>query len=143
MQAIWKHIRDGYVKFVEKQGFPIIVTLCVAVITATALWTKKHEAAYVSPTPPVVSDISAAQLMQQSLHEATTPAPAPTATPRIWQAPLAELVILREYNADTMIQSGMTGAWSIHDAIDIQADRGSKVFAMSDGIVIDSMPDWR
>lgn len=138
MRAIWKCVRDGYVKFVEKQGFPIIVTLCVAVITATALWTGKQETAYVSPTPPVTNDVSAVQLMQQSLREAVTPTPAPTEAPRLWQAPLAEIVVLREYTADSMLQSGMTGVWTIHDAIDLEADRGSKVFAMSDGTVVDS-----
>lgn len=138
MRAIWKRIRDGYVKFVEKQGFPIIVTLCVAVITATALWTEKQEAAYVSPTPPVTNDVSAVQLMQQSLREAVTPTPAPTEAPRVWQTPLAEMVVLREYTADSLSQSGVTGVWAIHDALDLQTERGSKVFAMSDGTVVDS-----
>ena len=60
MRAFFHRLTDGYIRFVEKQGFPIIVTLCVAVITATALWTSQREDPYVSPTPPVVDNISAA-----------------------------------------------------------------------------------
>lgn len=137
MRAKWKRLVDGYVKFVEKQGFPIIVTVCVAVITATALWTRQNQEAYVSPTPPVSEDVSAAQLMQQTLQQAATPSPAPTEAPRLWQPPLAEYTILREYDSQAMVQSGVTGVWAIHDGLDLQSSRGAKVLAMADGVVLD------
>lgn len=138
MRAVFNRLRNGYVKFVEKQGFPIIVTLCIAVITATAVWTGRKTTAYVSPTPPVNHDVSAAQLIQQTLREAVTPTPVPTDAPRSWRAPMDEVTILRPYNAETMVHSGVTGIWSLHDAIDIKAARGAKVYAISDGTIVDS-----
>lgn len=136
MKSMFKKLRDGYVRFVEKQGFPIIVTVCVAVITATALWTGQREETWTAPTPPVISgDISAAQLMQQSLREAATATPAPTAAPRAWIQPMETFTVLRGFSMEELVQSGVTGLWAIHDAVDLQAEAGSKVFAMSDGTV--------
>lgn len=130
----FNRIKHSYIQFVEKQGFAIIAVICVAVITATALWTEKKEA-YISPTPPVSQDVSAAQLMQQSLHDAATPSPAPTQTPRPWTPPLDEVSILRPFDAESMVQSGTTEIWSIHDAVDLTAGYGSQVYAMADGTV--------
>lgn len=134
MKAYFIKIRDGYIRFVEKQGFPLIVTLCVAVITATALWTADHEEAYVSPTPPVVEHISAAQLLQQSLRDAAAPTTAPTVAPRRWIAPLDAVEVLRPFDAASMVQ-GVSGVWSIHDAVDLKAASGAKVYAIADGEV--------
>jgi len=66
MKTAFHRLKERYVHFVEHQGFPIIVTVCVAVITATAVWTSQQKEPYVSPTPPVADHVSAAQLMQQS-----------------------------------------------------------------------------
>lgn len=136
MKAALHRIKEGYIRFVEKQGFPIIVTVCVAVITATALWTGQQEEAYVAPTPPVAADISAAQLLQQSLREAATATPAPTEAPRLWTPPLEEFSVLQGFSTDKMVPSGVTGVWSIHAAADLQAERGAQVHAVSDGTVI-------
>ncbi len=136
MRSIWKQVRDGYVQFVEKQGFPIIVTVCVAVIAVTALWSGRQDAPYVSPTPPPSGDVSAAQLLQQSMRDAVTPSPLPTAAPQLWHVPLDEISILRGYDASAMVQSGVTGLWAVHDAVDLQSSRGAKVYAMADGVVL-------
>lgn len=141
MRAAFIRLRKAYLRFVERQGFPIIVTVCMAVIVATALWTGRQEAPYVSPTPPPSGDVSAAQLLQQSMREAVTPSPAPTATPLVWRAPLDESTVLRGYDASVMVQSGVTGLWAIHDAVDLQAARGAKVRAIADGTVLDAGKD--
>lgn len=135
------HAKDRYTAFVEHQGFPIIVTVCVAVITATAVWTGSRQESYVSPTPPAADHISAAQLLQQSLKEAATPTPAPTETPRRWQAPLRNITVLQAYDAKKMILNSTTGIWAIHDAVDLQCSPGEKILAMSDGIVLASGND--
>lgn len=141
MRAAFIRLRKAYLRFVERQGFPIIVTVCVAVIVATALWTGRQEDPYVSPTPPPSGDVSAAQLLQQSMREAVTHSPAPTAAPLVWRAPLDESTILRSYDASVMVQSGVTGLWAIHDAVDLQAARGAKVRAIADGTVLDAGKD--
>ena len=62
----------------EQWTFLLMALLCVSVIVGTALWTRQAEFARVTPTPPVSGDISAAQLLQQSLDSAQTATPAPT-----------------------------------------------------------------
>lgn len=136
MKTAFQRMKARYIRFVEKQGFPIIVTVCVGVITATALWTGRQEDAYVAPTPPPSGEVSAAQLLQQSLRDASTATPAPTATPRPWCAPVADAAVLRCFTTSTMVQSGVTDVWSAHPAVDLQAERGARVCAMADGTVI-------
>ncbi len=136
MKAAFHRIMEAYVRFVNKQGFPIIITLCVAVITATALWTRQQEEIPVSPTPPVAENVSAAQLMQQSLRDAATPTPAPTKVPRQWGLPLDEIIVLTLFSREIMVQSGVTGVWAVHPAVDLACQRGEKVYAIADGTVL-------
>lgn len=135
MKSAFLKFRDAYIQFAEKQGFPIIVTVCVAIITATAFWTRRSEAPYVAPTPPVQTDVSAAQLLQQSLRDAATPTPAPTAEPRTWTAPLEECTVLQGFSTETMVQY-TGGLWAVHAAVDLQADKGAQVHALADGVVL-------
>ena len=132
----WKQFAQGYQRFVEKQGFPIIMTVCIAVIVFSAVWSGRMETTMPSPTPPVDQAQSAAQLQQQSLADALTPSPTPTATPVVWRAPLEKITVLRSFNASRMQQSAVTGVWQLHDAVDLAADTGALVCAMGDGVVL-------
>lgn len=136
MKALFRKLRSGYIHFVEKQGFPLIITICVAVITATAVWTEHRDDGYVSPTPPVVDNVSAAQLIQQTLRDASTPSPSPTPATTPWSAPLDTFSVVRTFSQDVMTQSGLTGVWTIHDAVDLGCKRGDKVYALADGVVL-------
>lgn len=135
MKEAFKKLRERYIRFIDKQGFPIIVTICVAVITATALFTRQSKAPYVSPTPPPAEHISAAQLLQQSLASAATATPAPTAEPVQWCAPMDTIEPLRGFDASTMVCLD-SGIWAVHDAVDLKADAGTKIRAIGDGEVI-------
>lgn len=141
MKSFFERMLKAYARFVDKQGFPIIVTLCVAIITATALWTGRQETFPASPTPPVMENVPAAQLMQQSLREAATATPSPTEAPHIWHPPLAEISVLTPFSLDTMIESGITGLWAVHPAVDLACQRGEKVYAIGDGTVLSAGQD--
>lgn len=132
----WQSMKSGYARFVEKQGFSIIVTVCIAVITGTAMWTRKQDAPLPSPTPPALGDVAAARLIQQTMTERSTPSPTPTATPQAYHFPLASQEVLRPYAADQMVRSGVSGVYRLHDAVDLAADDGSSVTAIADGRVI-------
>ena len=132
----WKQFAQGYQRFVEKQGFPVIMTVCVAVIVFSAVWSGKMETAVPMPTPPVDQAQSAAQLRQQSLADVSTPTPSPTVTPVIWRAPLEKITVLRSFDATRLQQSAVTGVWQLHDAVDLAADTGALVCAMADGVVL-------
>lgn len=132
----WKQLAQGYQRFVEKQGFPIIMTVCVAVIVFSAVWSGRMETDLPSPTPPMDQAQSAAQLQQQSIADALTPPPSPTATPVVWRAPLEKITVLRGFDATRLQQSAVTGVWQLHDAVDLAADTGALVCAMGDGVVL-------
>lgn len=136
-----RHFYKRIITFSEKQGFPLIVTLCVAIITASALWTSRQDTPYVSPTPPVHQDVSAAQLLQESLRNAATPTPAPTEAPEKWIPPLKSISILRPFDDQTMQQSGVTGVWRLHAGIDLAASKGEPVYAMSHGTILENGAD--
>lgn len=135
------HLWKSYSAFIDKQGFPLVVTVCVAVITCTALYRADHSEAYVSPTPPVNEHVSAAQLLQQSLRDTVTPSPSPAVSPSRYLAPLDGLNILRAFDTETMYQGSTTGVWMIHDAIDLGCTIGDRVIAMADGTVLSSGHD--
>lgn len=136
MSSFLRHLWRSYTAFIDKQGFPIVVTTCVAIITATALFTTGREDAYVSPTPPVIENVSAAQLMQQSLREAVTPTPSPTSTAPQFLPPLDEVNVLRAFQTDIMYRGDITGVWAIHDAADLSCTPGNSVYAIADGTVL-------
>lgn len=136
IKACWKSFAAWYVRFVERQGFMIILAVCVGVIAGTAVWTNQADEPAPVPTPPVNEAASVAQLLQQSLRDAATPTPAPTAMLQTWQAPLESISVLRAFDGARMVQSGVTGLWQLHDAADLRCAAGDPVYAMSDGTVV-------
>lgn len=135
IKSFWKAFSARYVHFVEHQGFMIILTVCVGVIAGTAVWTNQASQPVPVPTPPSGGAASAAQLQQQSLKDALTPTPAPTETPQQWGSPVETISVLRGFNAARMIQSGVTGLWQLHDAVDLRCQEGEPVRAMAGGTV--------
>ena len=141
MLAVYARIKNAYIHFLEKQGFSIIVTLCVAVITAAAVWTSHQEENMVSPTPPAVEHVSAAQLIQESLKNIATPTSMPTATPKVWHSPVDQINILQPFSTTTMVKSAVSDIWSFHDAVDLKANAGNQIYAMSNGVILTTGTD--
>lgn len=139
-QFVFQHFRAWYLRMLEHQGFPIVVLVCVAVITGTALWTDRHGEAAVLPTPTAAYDVSAAQLQQQLLRDALSATATPTVEPQRWFSPL-EGEILLSFDSERMVRSDATGIWAIHDAVDIAAPEGSAIRAIADGVVLDAGQD--
>lgn len=121
-------------KFFSSHAFPVVITLCVAVIAASALWTRRVPAAALSPTPPPAGEVIASALRQQRLA-AVTPTPLPASQPPLWAAPLEEYVVLRPFSESAMIRSDASGVWIFHQAVDLGAEAGTPVKAMADGRV--------
>ena len=141
MKTQLRRLFAWYVHFTEKQGFPLIVTICVSVIVATALLRSDHSPDVVSPTPPVGSSVSAAQLLQQSLRDAATPSPEPTEAPRIWCSPIDSATVIRSFSSETFYKGSATALWQLHDAVDLASEPGAKVYAISNGRIIDCGQD--
>ena len=131
-----KRMGYRYQQFIEKQGFPIIMTVCVAVIVLSAVWSDQMDNTLPTPTSPVDQAQSAARLQQESLSDAATPAPSPTTPVSEWTAPLENMSVLRSFHASRMERSEVSGMWQIHDAVDLQAEYGAPVMAIADGTVL-------
>lgn len=123
-----------YRRFVRRQGFVVMTVLCAAVIAGSAAWTQQGNFRRVSPTS-TPDAASAADLWQQSLRDAATPSPTPADDPG-WLAPLGALTVLRAFDAEKLVPTGITGLWQVHDALDLAAAPGDPVFAMRDGTVL-------
>lgn len=135
IKSAWKAFAAGYTRFVEHQGFMIILMACIGVIAGTAAWTNQAPPPLLQPTPPVGDAASVAQLQQQSLRDAATPTPVPTAAPLVFQPPLETISVLRGFDAARMVRSGVTGLWQLHDAVDLRCAAGDPVRAMAAGTV--------
>ena len=132
-----KPVAEGLKTFSDKAGFPLLVTICVGVIASTAVWTRSNDGVYVAPTPPPAEAGYAALQLQQSLHEATLITPLPTRSPVQCTAPLKELKVLRAFSGESLVQSGVSGIWSVHTGVDLEASAGEKILSISEGTVAD------
>lgn len=121
--------------FAAGRGFAVLTVICVAVITATALWTQRTPPPQDEPLP-TMHNLQAVALWQQTLP-AVTPTPLPTRQPALWQAPLADVDVIVPFSINTMKQSGVTGVWAVHAAVDLAAKAGTPVAAMASGSVLD------
>lgn len=130
-----KSILVAVERFAAGRGFAVLTVVCVAVITATALWTRQSPAP-VGGTSPTGGNLPAAALWQQPLP-VTTPTPLPTRQPLLWRSPLPEIDVLRPFSPDVMLKSGVTGLWATHAAVDLAAGEGDPVAAMAPGNVLD------
>ena len=122
--------------FWDTTGFALLTTLCVTVITATAIWTNQNDAPFESPPYPTAEGYHAASLLQQSLPEAATPTPLPTSQPPLWSAPLPTLRSLQGFTTD-MVRSDWSGLWAVHEGTDLAAEAGTPVMAAANGKVSD------
>lgn len=136
-----RRFAGAYQRFIDRQGFPIIMTACIAVIIFSAVWSGQMEETLPRPTPPVDHAQSAAYLQQQSLASVSTPTPSPTAVPVQWTSPLDTIIVLQGFDATRMHQSPVTGLWQLHGAADLHAGIGDPVHAMADGTVLDCRKD--
>ena len=118
------------------RGLALLTVVCVAVITATALWTQ-HTTTPGYDAAPTSGNLQAAALWQQSLPAASAPTHLPTRRPLLWQAPLTDLNVITPFSLDTMKKSGVTGIWSVHAAVDLAAPSGTPVVAMAPGSILD------
>lgn len=134
--AVCKRLHGAYVSFIERQGFLVVLGACVAVIIGTALWSRGQDTVTPVPTPPVNAEVAqAAQLQQESLQQAATPSPSPTASPASFTPPLTTVRVVQGFDATRLKGGEAAGLWQLHDACDLAGLVGDKVLAMAAGTV--------
>ena len=144
LEKLKRHLKKGlhtYSAFMEKQGFYLVLGICVLVIVGTAVWTR---AIRTPQRPPATEQGQAADNPYegvQSLADVTPPVqnstkPAPTATPApSFLRPLPGSVA-RGFDAATPVFFQPAGLWQLHVACDYQAKTGDVVKSMADGTVV-------
>ncbi len=135
-QIAWTRVRKAYNNFIEGKGFVLIITVCVAVITASAVWTGSRNEPYIPPAPPAYEEQEASVQMQQTIQEASTPTPLPPVRTITWHAPLSSPEVVMSFSADQPIYFESLGIWATHTGSDLQTDLGEPVYAMADGKII-------
>lgn len=137
VKARWKKIHQAYGAFIEKQGFFVVLAVCVAVIVGTAVWSGGQGVTAPEPTSPVDEQAALAGRMQQErLQDVSTLTPSPTEVVRTFAPPLAQVRVVQGFDAARLRRSGAAGLWQLHDACDLAAETGEKVLAMADGTVL-------
>lgn len=132
-----KQWKARYERFMERQGFFVLIGTCAAVIAGSALLSGHASLpAAAAPTPPTAEVQSAARLMQESLAEATQSTPVPPDAPVHFACPLDRLEVLRGFDDAHMIRSEATGIWAIHAGADLQSEKGAPVKAIAAGTVV-------
>lgn len=141
--------RDGlrrayarYDKLMEKQGFTIVLIVCVLVIVGSALYTFHFREAWNGMEEQVPQDVTAAGGSQnaQTLREAqalvqSTQQPLPTEAPFRLEQPVSGFLD-RDFS---MLQPQFfpkANYWRLHPGIDLQAEYGTAVLACAQGSVI-------
>lgn len=137
MKRGWKRFCEGYARFVERKGFAVVITVCVAAISASAVWARQMEPDRSKlPDPPIIEHVSAAQLLQERLADAATPTPLPGDKTEAFTSPLDELIVINDYDDQRFLKSDATGIWTVHDAVDVKANIGAPVKAIGKGTVV-------
>lgn len=142
IRAFCRRVSNGYSAYVERHGLGVIITACIAVIIATAIWTDSRMPDQPSPPAlPTGEALSAAELLQQSLADAVKPTASPTEAPRAFVPPLERISVLTAFDATRLQQSRVTGVWRLHDAVDLAAEPGEQIRSMSGGVVLSTGKD--
>lgn len=128
-----KRMTAAYKKFVSGYGFSLVVVVCIGVVTATAIWTKRDAEPYKQPDSTPSDEMNAAVVQQENLASAVKPTSVPLQEAYTWTAPLATMKIVRAYSPDIMVSYGYGGLWQTHDGIDLQTEAGEAVVSISKG----------
>ncbi|GHU70197.1 hypothetical protein AGMMS49992_02140 [Clostridia bacterium] len=133
-----------WASWMEKQGFYVMVGLCLTVIIGSALWTRQP----VVETPHDSVAVGEAADFQQRLADvmatvtpAPTIAPTPTPAPR-WVKPVSGDVI-RAYSPNELVYQPTMDGWAVHAAVDSSATPGEVVISPIDGKVYAVTQDAR
>ncbi len=152
-RTFWDKSKD----FIRKQGFYIVLFVCLLIVgTAIALTALPREA---QPNPseaqnPVVeSGVSGDESLTARRTPLPTATPAPSATPAASAAPTATPKpaarpasvkkgaapvtgeIIRSYSMDALLYSRTLDQWTTHAGVDIAAEPGAEVKAVLAGTV--------
>lgn len=132
-----------YDRMMEKQGFAIVLTVCVLVIVLSALYTFHFREVWydgaqegeesVSADAPQAQTLEEAQRLVQSRQSAEPVLP--TESPFFFTQPVQGFLD-RDFSMTEPQLFQQAHYWRLHPAIDLQADYGTPATACADGKVL-------
>lgn len=144
-QTFWGRMRSAYQRYdrmMEKQGFYVVLGVCILIIVISAVLTFRQRKE--AQIPMVVEKVQAAGGNQaaQTLDDmliasqgAAQTAVIPTEPPFSFTQPVSGVTI-RFYSVDEPQYFSAANAWQVHSGIDLQTDYGTPVKASAAGTVI-------
>lgn len=138
-----------YDRFMEKQGFGIVLAACVMIVLSSALYTfhfRDRWSTYDQSIDPVAEAVGAqdAQTLQQAQElvrsSQATQAATPTEAPVIFRPPV-EGFLERDFSMQEPQYFAVPNYYRLHPGIDLQVDYGTPVKACADGRVIEVKED--
>lgn len=141
-KTFWDRMRTAYRRYdrmMEKQGFYVVLAVCVLIIVVSAALTfsRRREA----KIPVVVEQVEAAggnqlaQTLGETAAETTRPPlQVPTEPPVAFGQPVSGVTI-RLYDMEEPQYFDASGTWQLHSGVDLQTDYGTPVAASAAGQV--------
>ncbi len=135
----------AYDRVMEKQGFAVVLVVCVLVIVLSALYTFHfRDEWYAEPEPESGEALLAggtqnAQTLQQAQmlvqSQSSAALSLPTEAPFRFEQPVAGFLD-RDFSMEEPQLFAQAHYWRVHPGIDLQADYGTVVSACADGTVL-------
>ena len=142
LKGLFARLSKWYKSVADRHGFVITLTVCVAVIVASAVWARAPspvtpDSMPASDTPDLV-DRLAEVITRPTIPPIQTAAPTPA--PK-WTRPAAGQVA-RPFSLSPVYQA-TSDAWTAHAAVDVAAANGETIVAPTDGRVREFRRDAR
>lgn len=152
---IWQGVKKAYVRYdqlMEKQGFYIVLGVCVLVIVLSAFYTFKLRDDVGEPMSNIPMEdaqsvagmdgnetLSEAQALITS-QSAGKPLSVPTTSPLTFTQPVSGFTV-RTFSDIQPQYFSQSNSWQIHAGIDLEADYGTIVSACASGTVTNVWTD--
>ena len=140
---LWQAVRKGYQRYslwMERQGFYVVIVICVLVIALSALYTfriREKTALNSAPEMMAAGTQEAQTLLEaQMLVQSTSiqKIAVPTENPTTFCEPVNGILI-RDFSMEEPQLFSYARYWRVHPGIDLQADYGAIVKACASGKV--------
>lgn len=150
-ERFWQGMRRAYARYdrlMEKQGFYIVLGVCVLVIVLSALYTfhfrdQWDAAREAEPENVAAGGSQEAQTLAQAqevVKSAQTLVAAPTQTPFVFAQPVDGATI-RWFDDEEPTFFAYGNVWQVHVGVDLAADYATPVLASASGTVLDVWQD--
>lgn len=159
----WKSKFERVSDYMEGRGFYVVLVLCMCALGGSGYYlyssiAENQQVAVALPTQVIVTATPTQEVMKPvvtpSPEPTATPTPIPEPSPEVTPEPSLEVVetvasytwpvvgeIIADYSLEVLAYDEVMGDWRVHTGIDIQAEVGTPVKALSSGTVVAVVQD--